>query len=317
MSLVKSYKLLVLAGIMCLFTSAAARNSLSIHLNLAKTILALAEPTMLTVTISNNSNDSILIDNQFLFGAAESPYPLRLYMITPDGEKWLYRGGRCLHVTYFPDSPIYLWLPPKDHISEEEYLWCTFFAPKKYQQALEKVPPGHYFLYASYDSPHQKDLSDEVIYSDTVEFVYIPLKTKDTQSINALHELDSLKDSFLCGFLSSDRVRFERIRDSHTAYSEAANASLLSVILFSLEEDSYQKFMTEKRRFDESYPQSPYQRHLLKLQSSYFNNRRMKTELESNNEILLQRFPDDRKVLSTHNMLETASPNEIEERRVQ
>lgn len=233
----------------------------SIHLALSTDILALAEPTLLTVEIVNNLKKDLFLDNNPMFTLYEAPYRFTLTLISPDGQKWMYDRLGTLHAEYPPDAPIYFILPPGKKTSDYMFLWWTCFLPKDYKVALENLPLGKYKIFATYRLPKQKELEKMVLHSDTFEFVFLPPKEEHLPS---LVEMDSLWLYLYGGAgsaLSRDaRERLEHLRDSNTPYSEAAHARL---IRFNRNLDS---FTVAKAEFDKLYPTSPFAPVLLEAQ---------------------------------------------------
>jgi hypothetical protein len=192
-------------------TRASGTPPAAISLRLGKDTLALAEPTTLAVEITNLMDGDLLLDNLYMFQLHDSPYHLSLFLITPDGKQWFYTGSRYnVEIMHGPDTKFYLSLPAGNTISRVMPLWWTTFLPYEYQVALEKLPPGTYKLFATYLLPEQNGLDNVTIYSDTVEFVFLPLNEKH---LPVLLEMDSLWNSFLTLSGSEIKPALERIRD--------------------------------------------------------------------------------------------------------
>jgi hypothetical protein len=256
----------------------------SIHLKLAKDTLALAEPTYLTATITNNMNQYLLLDNLLLFRLKQEPFRFSLFLITPNGKEWAYVGTRgSISISFAPTIRHHLLVPPGQSASKGMMMWWTTFAPRKYQAALEKLPSGTYQLFATYELPEQKGLDGEVIYSDTVQFVFLPL---NKMHLPDLIEMDSLRRYFTA-FDASWRVlpRLQRIGDSKTPYSEAANA------LFYGWTNSFDSLTRGKAHFDALYPQSQFQLKFLERQFLYAKKEEKANELDSLNSLLLEIDP--------------------------
>lgn len=247
----------------------------SLHLELGKDTLALAEPVMLTVEISNNSQEDLKLDNVSMFTLDRIPYNFSLTLITPDGKEWDYNLFVKMDVSYAPGSKLYFLLPPGKSVSDDKVLWWTYFLPQEYQRSLEKSPAGNYKLFAAYLLPKQERLEGMILYSDTVEFVFLP---PQREHIQVLMEMDSLW-RFQKGYgtrpVREDAYqRFTRIRDSHTPYSEAAHATLV------IWEYKLDEFKEEKARFDRLYPGSQFESELLKheyLKTQLLNHRYLRT----------------------------------------
>jgi hypothetical protein len=247
----------------------------SIHLTLGKDTLALAEPVMLTVEISNNSQEDLKLDNVSMFTLDRIPYNFSLTLITPDGKEWDYNFFVKMDVSYAPGSKLYFLLPPGKSVSDDKVLWWTYFLPQEYQRSLEKLPAGNYKLFAAYLLPKQERLEGMILYSDTVEFVFLP---PQWEHIQVLIEMDSLwrfQKGYGTRSVREDAYqRFTRIRDSHTPYSEAAHVMLV------IWEYDLDKFKEEKARFDRLYPGSQFESELLKheyLSTQSLNNDYLRT----------------------------------------
>lgn len=262
----------------------------TLHLELAKDTLALAEPFYLTATITNKMDKDLLVDNCRMFRLKRESYPFCLFLITPSGKEWLYTGGRTGHVTVVDAPHLWLWISPGISASKGERFFWTPFLPPKYQVALEKLPPGTYKLFATYQLPEQEGLHETVIYSDTVEFVFLPLKKERRQ---ALIEMDSLRDFYMGG-----GARFEvapilkRIMVSKTPYSEGAHSLYITMIPSSLV--GVDSLIMEKARFDELYPESQFAPVLLREQANVV---KTASERDSLNRILAEMEPTNTGVL--------------------
>lgn len=280
-------KRVLLVGLL-LYLSLTAQDAppASIHLKLGKDTLALAEPTYLTATITNNMNQDLLLDNFLLFHLEEEPFRFSLFLITPNGKEWAYVGTRgSIFISFAPTVRHHLLVPPGQSVSKGMMLWWTTFAPRKYQSALEKLPSGTYKLFATYELPDQENLHEVVIYSDTVELAFLPL---NKTYLPALIEMDSLRRYFTA-VDASWRVlpRLQRIGDSKTPYSEAAHA------LFYGWTNSFDSLTRGKAHFDELYPQSQFQLKFLEYQSLYARKEGRTDVLDSLNRLLLEIEPSN------------------------
>ncbi len=229
----------------------------SIHLELGKDTLALAEPVPLTAEITNHLSKDLLVQRDEMFGLGDPYYSFSIYLITPEGQEWRYHGPRMRELVsnaYW----LYLVLPSGKSVSQLTILRWTFFVPWKYQTVLEKLPSGTYKLFATYRLPKQEGVEGIVLYSDTVEFVFLPLEEKH---LPALVEMNSLSYYLNLRAIREIPPILERIRDSNTPYSEAAYATLLIIL-----SKDYESFKSEKARFDELYPDSPFGPYLLRFQ---------------------------------------------------
>ena len=261
----KSHRLTSLTILGILFCFAAvpitAKTSASLRLSLGKDTFELAEPTLLKAEITNNLDRDLILDNLTFFHLHTFPFRFSLFLITPDGQKSTYEAYRTVDICYSMDSPTYCSLYPGQSVSQYRVLWWTSIIPQEYYRALEKLPSGTYKLFATYELPSQKGLDKEILYSDTVEFVFLPLKQ---EYLSALREMDSLWESFLIARPSQEvRPGMQRLRYSNTPYSEAAYVQLLKWIYY-----DYDSLQTEKSRFDEQYPKSQFEIPLLSLMVS-------------------------------------------------
>jgi hypothetical protein len=225
--------------------------SASIHLELGKDTLALAEPTLLTVTLTNNQESELIIEADPLLNLIGGHNGLSLFLITPDGEQSEFKNG--MNYTY---EAKYWLLPPQESLSAVLITWWTPFVPLDYTESLEKLPSGNYKLFASYDIPDQGNDKAVAIYSDTIEFVFLPLN-KDHRRV--IKELNSLSMDFMGLYLRRSTPTWQRIRDSNTPYSEAAWAMLVT-LLYRIDYDRiyYDSLEIVKKRFCEAYPNSQF-----------------------------------------------------------
>lgn len=294
---------IILAFLSFTTISAADAPPASIHLELGKNILALAEPTTLAVEITNLMDGDLLLDNLYMFQLHDSPYHLSLFLITPDGKQWFYTGSRYnVEIMHGPDTKFYLSLPAGNTISRVMPLWWTTFLPYKYQVALEKLHPGTYRLFATYLLPEQNGLDNVTIYSDTIEFVFLPLNEKH---LPVLIEMDSLYLSYITLVGSEIYQPLERIRDSRTPYSEDAHVRL--ILGWSR---NYELFTAKKVGFDELYRESPYQVVLVTRQAGLAKRAGLDTQVDSLLEILSNRYPTHSAVLKYHNRVRLLTARE-------
>jgi hypothetical protein len=229
------------------FQSTDGLTPATLHLELGEDTLALAEPTLLSVYISNDSGKELLVDSRIMFNLYTSPVGLSLTLIFPDGKESVFNEGGSVFVDYGLDAKLYSGLASKETVSTCMILWWTPLLPQEYRGALETLPPGTYKLFATYRLPQPEALAGGMLYSDTIEFVFLPL---EEQHLPILIDMDSL------GRGGSGNVKREerlpRISNSKTPYSEAASATSLIAI------SSYDSFTVEKAKFDELYPESQF-----------------------------------------------------------
>lgn len=309
----------VISGMLTpVFASVNTSEPVSIELRLTKDTLALAEATVLTVAVTNHSNSELLLDNRYLFGASEYPYPFKLVMVSPEGEEWEYKGGRRIRTTYLSTSKLYFLLPPEQRVENKLYLWATTFVPEEYRKSLEKIEPGTYKLFATYHVPIQNGLDEFIFYSDTVEFVYLPLDPKDKNSRIALQEMNNLSEAFLGAFGSEkEKRKLQTIVNTNTAYSEAAHSMILALILSSLEDDPYKKFVTAKKQFESLYPNSPFEPIILPIQIYHATKTDRKKEADSLTQRLESIYPASKNVLFSQNKITPVMAKEVIERRTE
>lgn len=285
-----------------------------IHLELAKDTLALAEPTILTVALTNHLDREILVDSRFMLGLNSSPYTFRLYMISPQGEEWPYVGGRQSCAFYSTSSKLYLLLSSNQTVSDYMSFWCPHYAPDEYRQALETLPLGTYRLYGIYRLPDQTGFYEGIIYSDTVEFVYLPVEWLHRPM---LKEISTLWGAFLGTFGSEHLETLKRIQNSNTPYSEAAHYMVAAIMLGSLEKNAYSNFVAEKAHFDKLYPNSPFEPQLLLMQASRARYSHRDFKADSLDQLFIKKSsPSNRHALFRLNKVTRISPNEAIERGI-
>jgi hypothetical protein len=263
----------------------------SIHLELGKDTLALAEPTCLKVSISNHSGKELLVDSRVKFNLYTPPVGLSLTLIFPDGKESVFSEGGSVHVSYGLDAKLYAALASGETVSTCMILWWTNLLPQEFRRALETLPPGTYKLFATYRLPQPEALEGGKLYSDTIEFVFLPL---EEQHLPILIDMDSLG----CGGSGNVRreERLPRIGNSKTPYSEAAYATSLIAI------SSYDSFVVEKARFDKLYPQSQFVSVLLHEQFVTAKLSRQASALDSLKETLRSVSPTHMIVLPTEKL---------------
>jgi hypothetical protein len=236
------------------FALNAGKMPASLNLELSKDTLALAEPVYIEATITNNLEQDLLLDNLRMFGLMEHDR-FSMTLINPSGEEWPYTGKT--HYTRAPSTRLWLSVPPGVTLSQGEQFFWTLFVPSECRSALEKLPPGKYKLFATYQLPKQKGMGDVVVYSDTIEFVFLALNPGDRMQRAALIEMDSLRFFFEAGGSRAKVIPYlKRIMDSKTPYTEAAHALFISFIGSStVNPDS---FRVAKAEFDKIYAESQF-----------------------------------------------------------
>ncbi len=217
----------------------------TIHLELAKDTLALAEPTMLTMRIQNNQDSSLLLDVLRMH-----PFDrFYLYLIKPNGEEWLFGHGSRILGDYFSASNKTYNLSGNESVTVDQFLWWPDFAPALESLGIEDFNPGPYKIWETFSLPGYKDK----IFSDTISFVFLPA---NETSLDALKLVCRTSVFFHSG--QETRTNLEQIRDSGTPYSEGAWAYLISTIW-----DDSDSLKTEIDLFDTRYPSSSFRVFLL------------------------------------------------------
>jgi len=254
----KGVKAIVISALMLSSSLVIADPAATIHLRLYKDTLSLAEPTCLTAEITNNSNKDLVLFNGPMFGLQSDPYLFSLFLINPFGEEWSYSGSRGLvNYDYLPSPTLWYLIPPGKSVSNTMLATWTDFVPDEYQEALEKLPTGTYKLYATFEIPEEKvgHKFNRTVYSDTIEFVFLPPRWEDFQ---ALVIMDSLRWFYRAGGARRDVDPFIRhIMETHTSYSECAHA--LHVSLIGSSTNNIDSLMLEKAIFDKAYPGSQFE----------------------------------------------------------
>ena len=275
----------VISGVLTfVFASANTSVPVSLKLRLGKDTLAMAEATYLKAEITNNTDKDLLLDNRLMFLLANPPYRFSLYLIMPSGEECLYQGFRGVDVLGPVRPHHFFLLPPGVKASKGILLWWSIFLPREYEVALEKLPPGTYKLFVTYRLPETADQEKIVIYSDTVEFVFLPPKSEHH---HALVEMDSLYRFFGSIGAAKGRIGLQAIKESNTPYSEAAHARLLTWVR------DLDSFTLEKANFDSLYPSSQFSTHLLETQYKYAKTANRTNVLDSLNRLLLEIEPSN------------------------
>ncbi|MBN2379459.1 hypothetical protein JXM67_06615 [candidate division WOR-3 bacterium] len=221
----------------------------AVHLKLGKDTLALAEPAILTIEITNNQESLVFVHISHLAYSRG----FRITLLTPDGNEWEYKPDFVVHIDYISEGKVLFQLHHGESVTDDLLIWWTLYFPKEYRNSIEMIPSGTYKMFVKFPLDYQKLESVEgaVIYSDTLEFQFLPL---EDSYLDILCELDSLCDFFAgpAPKWSEGRPRFERIRDSQTPYCEGAWAYLISWL------DDYDELACEKKAFDSKYPNSQF-----------------------------------------------------------
>lgn len=232
---------------------------ISLKLKLSKTTLELAEANVLGIEIKNVLGRPLLIDCFFIFNLFND---LSLFVISPDGEKWVFKNPPL--VSRGAENKDEYLLKSGEYISEQTLFDLSDMLPRERLDRVESLPSGIYKVFACYSFWGNPDttLNKALVFSDTVEFSYKPLNEK---YLPVLREYDSLWP----GNYSTVSVptRHGRIRDSKTPYSEAAWVHLLNI---SSNQFDYDSLKAEKAKFDMSYPNSIYQPLILQRQLDWY-----------------------------------------------
>lgn len=299
-------KRVLLVGLL-LYLSLTAQDAppASLHLELGKDTLALAEPVLLTVEVNNNSGSDLLLDNLSMFSLERNPYRFWLTLISPDGQEWPYDPFYKMDVLYGLSSLMYFFLPPGESASDNMLLWWTCFLPDDYQVALEKLPPGPYKLFATYRLPKQKESEVSILYSDTFEFVFLPVQK---EHIPVLIEMDSLyfylNGGLKRGLRDEAYQRLARIKDSQSPYSEAAHVKLVYT------NTDMNNYKMEKERFNRLYPNSAFEPFLVKRQFMLAQLKGLLNEMDSVVGVYSNLSPTDYRVLKEQNKIKLITAEE-------
>ena len=296
---------IILAFLSFTTISAADAPPASIHLKLGKDILAVAEPVLLMVEVNNNSGSDLLLDNLSMFTLERNPYRFSLTLITPDGQQWPYDPFSHIDVLYSASAKLYFFLSPGESASDNMLLWWTCFLPDDYQVALEKLPPGPYKLFATYRLPKQKESEVSILYSDTFEFVFLPVQK---EYIPVLIEMDSLyfylNGGFKRGLRDEAYQRITRIKDSQSPYSEAAHVKSVYT------NTDMTNYKTEKERFNRLYPNSAFEPFLVKRQFILAQLKGLSNEMDSLLGVYSNLSPTDYRVLKEQNKIKLITAEE-------
>lgn len=244
---------LILLTLVSSFSYANDASPVSLTLKLSKKVLALAEPTMLTLEITNHSGRDLIIDSRYMFNLFGRS--LKFFLIDPKGKISSYQ--RSIASTPFKNSNNHATLPSETSVTVEHLMWWTPIVAEPYREALEKMPPGSYRLFATYRFPDQEGVEDLTLHSDTFDFVFLPFDENDKL---VMDDLNSLSKEFLGLFEPDSKGIMERIANSSTPYSEAAAAMLVSWIW------EYDSLERAKAQFDLRYPNSVFSSYLLAFQ---------------------------------------------------
>lgn len=273
---------------------------ITLTLELAETELALAEPTMLRLEITNVSQDEILVNNVYMFSMFVPPFNLSINLISPDGEDTKYK---LEYLYYAVVERTYSILRPGESVSSDMLLWWTPVLPERYQRSLEQLPPGNYKLYATYRLPEINQLG-EVFVSDTINFVFRPA---EPSHVPVLREMDTLWEFFHCKALSKGfaNERLPYISESNTPYSEAAEAWLAMYQLnFSPPDEWFEVGMSNTCNFLQKYPDSPFEAFFIPIlirNAKYVNQLRAVDSLAERLNII---SPNHRTALLTQDKIE-------------
>lgn len=306
----KNYGIVVILAFVTLTSLFAAKAPpASLHLELAKDTLALVEPVLLTVEVNNNSGNDLLLDNLSMFTLERNPYRFSLTLIAPDGQQWPYDPFSQIDVLYAASAKLYFFLPPGESASDIMLLWWTCFLPDDYQVALEKLPPGPYKLFATYRLPEQEKSEVSILYSDTFEFVFLPVQK---EYIPVLIEMDSLyfylNGGFKRGLRDEAYQRITRIKDSQSPYSEAAHVKSVYT------NTDMTNYKTEKERFNRVYPNSAFEPFLVKRQFILAQLKGLSNEMDSLLGVYSNLSPTDYRVLKEQNKIRLVTAEEARDK---
>lgn len=243
----KGVMIFLLATLTAGFANAAEKAPITMHLELAKDTLALAEPTMLTIRLQNNQDSSLRLSIWNMH-----PYEgFHLYLKKTDGEELLFGHGWRISADPFPDSNNIYSLSKDESITVDQFLWWPEFAPTPESLSIGNFNPGEYKIWMSFLHPGFA----KAIYSDTISLVFLPPGEKSLDALE-LVRLTNTPHPF-----EETKNYLKRIRDSNTTYSEGAWAYLISMM-----PDNYDSLKEEINLFNAKYPSSSFQTFLLKTQ---------------------------------------------------
>lgn len=233
----------------------------TIHLELAKDTLTLAEPTMLRVEVMNNTHRRLILDGCDMFCLYRSPYPFTLHLTCPDGEEKKFEIEMKSQLAV---PNIYFYLSKQMSVSMGMLFWWTPILPERYQRSLESLPAGNYKLYAVYHLPKQGNIETDSIYSDTAEFVFLP---PVAEYVPVLIIMDSLWDFFHGMGQSKGHANqlLPSIVSSGTPYSEAAAAwlTVYRPFVHTPHREQFDRASREKAAFDSLFPDSEFESYIL------------------------------------------------------
>ncbi len=241
---------------MILFISMFAAESLyaaepapvTMHLELAKDTLALAEPTMMTIRLQNNQDSSLRLS----IWSMHSYEGFHLYLIKPDGEEWLFGHGLRISGDPFPDSTNIYSLAKNESITVDQFLWWPDFAPAPERLKAEDFSHGVYKIFGTYLHAG----CNGKIFSDTISFVFLPPDETSLDALEQVYLANIPHHSF-----EETKNYLKRIRDSNTPYSEGAWAYLISMM-----PENYDSLKKETIFFSDKYPSSRFRPFLLQHQ---------------------------------------------------
>lgn len=300
-------RLLLLLLILSLTTIASSDTvpPVSIHLELAKDTLALAEPTVVAIQITNCSDSSQILFNEDMFELLISSL-LSFTLITPEGEEWKYEYPYEFHVWSRHNPVSRFWLPSGETVSDFMFLSWFHFFPENCHLSLKTLTPGRYKLFASYCMPFMKNVR---VGSDTIDFFFQPLQ--DDHLLTFI-EMDSLGKAlgvpgiYLLNVIEYDVFPvFERIINTKSPYAEAIRASYITYV------PDYDLVTKEKATFDTLYLDSQFEPVLLQFQlliSEILD--RTDIDRDSLLAALACVMPNNRKVLLSQKKLRLLTPLE-------
>lgn len=230
------------------FANAAEKAPVTMHLELAKDTLALAEPTMMTIRLQNNQDSSLRLSIWSMH-----PYEgFQIFLIKPDGEEWLFGNGSRICGDHFSDSSNIYSLAENESITVDQFLWWPDFAPAPERLKAEDFNHGVYKIFGTYLHAG----CNGKIFSDTISFVFLPLNETSLDALEQVCLANTPRYSF-----EETKNCLKRIRDSNTPYGEGAWAYLISMM-----PGNYDSLKKETIFFNEKYPLSRFRPFLLQYQ---------------------------------------------------
>lgn len=285
------------------FIPAQDNTPVTIHLELSKDTLALAEPVMLSIRVVNNKLRGVPIAVTYEYEYFEPHFKTILTLLEPDGSVVTYGNWKPL-ITYSDVICDYYYRIPAKSSTIDYRLMCWdgflyrqpyTYSPGMMRQPLSSFEPGVYSLFGTFYTKDRNTGFEDTVYSDTLRFVFLPFEDVHEHEFALIDSLGLGTrgfDEFVLNIkgnmpiLSEAIPALKEIMSSSSPYSEATNAYLISILSYS---DSLEY---EKNLFDLNYPQSQFSGYILSRQYSQYRQYNMHRtvkfpELETKSDSLL------------------------------